>query len=94
MATKQSFKNEIEKIYWNKQLHLSQALREELLKTMTELENGDRVSYLAYRLYPHVLKETFSNKADELMSLKKTLEKARWKYYFGEVLGIAFTDFK
>lgn len=74
MRKKRALKSDIEKIYFNKQLHLSMELKNELLKTIKDIEKGDRISYLAYKLYPYVLKETYSNKSNELILLKKLRE--------------------
>lgn len=84
------FKNQVETIYQNKTLNLSDNLNKELLETIKDIQKGDRISYLAYRLYPHVLKELNSNHSEELKAFKKYLEKKRWKYYFGSVLSMAF----
>lgn len=84
------FYKNINELYSNNQLELSEELRTQLLKTINDFHQGDRISYLAYRLYPYVLKESFSNQSNEFILFKKYIEKVRWKYYFGEVLGMAF----
>ncbi len=37
-----------------------------------------------------ILEESYSNNSSDLIRLKKYLERIRWRYYLGEVLGIAF----
>lgn len=84
------FLNRVEELYKNKTLDLSEKLNEKLLETIKGAKKGDRISYLAYRLYPYVLKELTFNGSEELNLFKKYLERTRWKYYFGEVLSMAF----
>ncbi|MEX2804536.1 bacteriocin immunity protein [Streptococcus sp. H31] len=89
----QEFYHQIELVYNNPTLMISGDLRQELLESAAGLENGDRISYLAYKLYPFVSDEILHHKAnrnDELIILKKYLERTRWKYYWGSVLSMAF----
>ncbi|MDO5078169.1 hypothetical protein [Streptococcus minor] len=83
---------QIEQIYNNKHIIISSKLRKELLSSAKGLQNGEQISYLAYKLYPFVCDEILENKSNknELIILKKYLEKTRWKYYWGTVLGMAF----
>ncbi|BBE40800.1 MULTISPECIES: bacteriocin immunity protein [Streptococcus] len=87
---KNEFYNKVTEIYNNQELLLSDKLRDELLKAIKGFQKGDRISYLAYRLFPYVLEETFSKPNKDLKEFKRYLEKVRWKYYFGEILGLAF----
>lgn len=53
--------------------------------------NQERISLIAYRLYPTVEKAAQRHKSyNELQYLKKLLLKCRWKYYLGVVLPSAF----
>lgn len=84
------FLNQVEEIYQNNNLNLSKKLNKELLKTIKGIDKGDRISYLAYHLYPYVLEELLRNDSEELKLFKKYLEKIRWKYYFGQVFAMSF----
>ncbi|MFS1664270.1 bacteriocin immunity protein [Streptococcus sp. zg-JUN1979] len=84
------FLNNVETLYRNQSLHLSASFREELLKTIHGFNKGDKISYLAYRLYPYVLEELLLNDSKELTVFKTYLERTRWKYYLGEVFSMAF----
>lgn len=88
-----AFYHQIELVYNNPSLKISKDLRQALLESVSDLEKGDRIAYLAYRLYPFVCDEILNHKAnrdDELVVLQKYLERARWKYYWGAVLSMAF----
>ncbi|ESV55208.1 hypothetical protein SAG0136_08325 [Streptococcus agalactiae LMG 14747] len=87
---KMIFLNQIHEIYQNNNLDLSPRFNKELLKTIKGVEKGDRISYLAYRLYPYVLEELLRNDSEELKLFKKYLERTRWKYYFGQVFAMSF----
>ncbi|MFU2182621.1 bacteriocin immunity protein [Streptococcus pluranimalium] len=87
---KMIFLNQVKKIYQNDTLDLSQKLNKELLKTIKSVEKGDRLGYLAYRLYPYVLEELLHNDSEELKVFKKYLERTRWKYYFGQIFAMSF----
>ena len=81
---------QIDRIYNNDSIIISSKLREELLNSAKGLQKGDQISYLAFKLYPFVCDEVLKNKSNELIAFKKYLEKTRWKYYWGSVLGMAF----
>lgn len=90
---RKEFYHQIELVYNNSTLLISEELRQALLDSVLRLEKGDRIAYLAYKLYPLVCDEILhckSNRNDELVVLQKYLEKARWKYYWGSVLSMAF----
>lgn len=88
-----TFYHQIELVYNNPSLKISKDLRKALLESALGLEKGDRIAYLAYRLYPFVCDEILNQKANrngELIVLQKYLERTRWKYYWGVVLSMAF----
>lgn len=90
---RKDFYHHIELVYNDPTLIISKELRQALLKSVSGLEKGDRIAYLAYQLYPFVCDEILHRKAnrnDELVVLQKYLEKARWRYYWGSVLSMAF----
>ena len=71
---------------------LSQVEKQEFFEAAQKLTNNqERISLIAYRLYPTVEKATQSYQSyKELQYLKKLLLKYRWKYYLGAVLPSAF----
>lgn len=90
---RQEFYHHIELVYNNPTLGISEELRQALLASVFNLEKGDRIAYLAYILYPLVcdeIRHRKSHRNEELVILQKYLEKARWKYYWGSVLSMAF----
>ncbi|MCF2665675.1 bacteriocin immunity protein [Streptococcus alactolyticus] len=92
---RQIFYHHIELVYNNPTLVISEELRQALLNSASGLEKGDSIAYLAYRLYPFVCDEVLHRKAnrnDELLVLKKYLERKRWRYYWGVILQVAFTN--
>ena len=58
-----TFYHQIELVYNNPSLKISKDLRKALLESALGLEKGDRIAYLAYRLYPFVCDEILNQKA-------------------------------
>lgn len=76
----------IRNIYNNDELNLSNNLKEALVKCAKGIENRDRISYLAYHLYPSVIGELTRDdlkQSVELLNFKKYLEKKKWYYTVG-----------
>lgn len=69
--------------------HVEKQVFFEAAKKLTN--NQERISLIAYRLYPTVEKAAQRHQSyKELQYLKKLLLKYRWKYYLGVVLPSAF----
>lgn len=51
---RKEFYHQIELVYNNPTLLISEELRQALLNSVSGLEKGDRIAYLAYKLYPLV----------------------------------------
>lgn len=82
------FMAQIRNIYNNDDLQLSDNLKEALVKCAQGIENRDRISYLAYHLYPNVIGELRRDdlkQSAELFEFKKYLEKKKWYYTIGAV---------
>lgn len=82
----------IHKIYKQPTYPLSQVEKQVFFEGNRKLTNNqERISLIAYRLYPTVEKAAQSHQSyKELQYLKKLLLKYRWKYYLGVVLPSAF----
>ena len=78
---RQIFYHHIELVYNNPTLVISEELRQALLNSASGLEKGD----------DEVLHRK-ANRNDELLVLKKYLERKRWRYYWGVILQVAFTN--
>lgn len=92
---KTEFMELIRGVYNNKNLGLSDTLKKKLLETAKGLESGYKISFLSYSLYPYVVKELQRESLSdscELLHFMKYLEKKRWKYYFGSIVGVAFSS--
>ena len=82
----------IHKIYNQSAYPLSHVEKQAFFEAAKKLTNNqERISLIAYRLYPIVDKAAQRYKSyKELQYLKKLLLKYRWKYYLGVVLPSAF----
>lgn len=79
-------------IYNQSTYPLSQVEKQAFFEAAQKLTNNqERISLIAYRLYPTVEKAAQRYQSyKELQYLKKLLLKYRWKYYLGVVLPSAF----
>ena len=82
----------IHEIYNHSTYPLSQVEKQAFFEVAQKLTNNqERISLIAYGLYPTVEKAAQSHLSyKELQYLKKLLLKCRWKYYLGVVLPSAF----
>ena len=82
----------IHEIYNQSAYPLSHVEKQAFFEAAKKLTNNqERISLIAYRLYPTVEKAAQSYQSyKELQHLKKLLLKYRWKYYLGVVLPSAF----
>ncbi|WP_449457856.1 hypothetical protein [Streptococcus suis] len=82
-------------LYNEKERNLSQSFREKLIWAAKGLDSGDRLSYLAYQLYPYLMEEMKREEANhnpQFLKAKKYLEKIRWRYNVGSVWGWPFSS--
>lgn len=82
----------IHEIYNQSAYPLSHVEKQAFFEAAKKLTNNqERISLIAYRLYPTVEKAAQRHQSyKELQYLKKLILKYRWKYYLGVVLPSAF----
>lgn len=92
---KKNFLNEMDSIYNDKDLNLSQKTKKEILKQYKDLVNNKtNINYASYHLYPLIKNECYNNKSEKLDEFLKLILKYRWRSYFGMVVGSAFSGFR
>lgn len=82
----------LQSLYNEKELNLSQSFREKLIWAAKGLDSGDRLSYLAYQLYPYLMEEMKREEANhnpQFLKAKSTSRRSdgdiMWALY-----GLAF----
>ena len=89
---KRIFLNKLKNIYNDKDLHLSEKTKKEILKEYKDLlNNKTNINYASFRLYPLIKNECYANKSEKLDEFLQIIVKYRWRSYFGMVLGSAFS---
>ena len=93
---REAFFETVQAFYDNHRTRLSPNLTTKLIDTLKGVKNGYKISYLAYQLYPYVIKELSSStdNFNDLNTFKQYLEKIRWKYYAGLIFGLPFVSFR
>lgn len=87
---KRNFLNKMDDIYNDKNIHLSEKTKKEILKQTKDLVNNKtNINYASYHLYPLI-----KNESENLDEFLKLILKYRWKSYFGMILGSAFSGFR
>lgn len=92
---KRNFLNKMDDIYNDKNIHLSEKTKKEILKQTKDLVNNKtNINYASYHLYPLIKNEYYDNESENLDEFLKLILKYRWKSYFGMILGSAFSGFR